>query len=60
MKAKKSNTARVGYIQIECPAHVVNYKDFEVAERFRDDWNKWKLWDYVSNVKELTLRAPFF
>lgn len=46
-----------GYIQIECPAHVVNYKDFDVAERFRDDWDKWKLWDYVSNVKEPTLRA---
>ena len=46
-----------GYIQIECPTHVVNYKDFDVEERFRDDWDKWKLWDYVSNVKEPTLRA---
>ncbi|MGZ8183386.1 MAG: NADH:ubiquinone reductase (Na(+)-transporting) subunit F [Methylobacter sp.] len=46
-----------GYIQIECPAHVSSYSDFDVAERFRDDWNKFNLWRYVSTVKEPALRA---
>ncbi len=46
-----------GYIQIECPAHVSKYSDFDVAERFRDDWNKFNLWRYVSTVKEPALRA---
>jgi Na+-transporting NADH:ubiquinone oxidoreductase subunit F len=46
-----------GYIQIECPAHVVEYKNFDVAERFRDDWDKYNLWKYVSTVKEPALRA---
>ncbi|MFU8788381.1 MAG: NADH:ubiquinone reductase (Na(+)-transporting) subunit F [Methylobacter sp.] len=46
-----------GYIQIECPPHVSKYSDFDVAERFRDDWNKFNLWRYVSTVKEPTLRA---
>jgi Na+-transporting NADH:ubiquinone oxidoreductase subunit F len=46
-----------GYIQIECPAHVSKYSDFDVAERFRDDWNKFNLWRYVSTVKESALRA---
>lgn len=46
-----------GYIQIECPPHVVKYKDFDVEERFRDDWDKFNLWRYVSDVKEPALRA---
>ncbi|WP_431064233.1 NADH:ubiquinone reductase (Na(+)-transporting) subunit F [Methylotuvimicrobium sp.] len=46
-----------GYIQIECPPHVVKYKDFIVEERFREDWDKFNLWRYVSEVKEPALRA---
>ncbi len=46
-----------GYIQIECPPHLVNYNDFAVEERFRDDWDKYNLWRYVSDVKEPALRA---
>lgn len=46
-----------GYIQIDCPPHVVKYKDFIVEERFRDDWDKFNLWRYVSDVKEPALRA---
>ena len=46
-----------GYIQIECPEHVVEYKDFDVEEEFRGDWDKFNLWRYTSDVKELTTRA---
>jgi len=46
-----------GYIQIECPPHIVKYSDFDVEEKFRDDWNKFNLWRYVSDVKEPALRA---
>ncbi|MDD1618858.1 MAG: NADH:ubiquinone reductase (Na(+)-transporting) subunit F [Methylococcaceae bacterium] len=46
-----------GYIQIECPPYVAKYSDFDVEERFRDDWNKFNLWRYVSEVKEPALRA---
>jgi Na+-transporting NADH:ubiquinone oxidoreductase subunit F len=46
-----------GYIQIECPAHIAKYSDFEVEEKFRDDWNKFNLWRFVSDVKEPALRA---
>jgi Na+-transporting NADH:ubiquinone oxidoreductase subunit F len=46
-----------GYIQIECPPHVVNYKDFNIEERFHEDWDKYNLWRYVSDVKEPVLRA---
>ena len=46
-----------GYIQIECPPHIAKYSDFDVEERFREDWDKFNLWRYVSEVKEPALRA---
>lgn len=46
-----------GYIQIECPPHLVKYKDFEVAERFRDEWDQYKLWDLSSTTPETVTRA---
>jgi Na+-transporting NADH:ubiquinone oxidoreductase subunit F len=46
-----------GYIQIECPPHEVRYRDFEVAERFREDWDKFDVWSYVSKVEEPVTRA---
>ncbi len=46
-----------GYIQIEAPAHKVNFKDFDVHERFREDWDKFNVWQYVSKVDEETIRA---
>ncbi|MCB9890179.1 MAG: NADH:ubiquinone reductase (Na(+)-transporting) subunit F [Planctomycetes bacterium] len=46
-----------GYIQIECPPHVVNYKDFDIQERFRGDWDKFDMWRFVSKVDEPVVRA---
>ena len=46
-----------GYIQIECPPHKVEYKSFEVEDRFREDWDKFNLWRYVSKVDEPVMRA---
>ena len=46
-----------GYIQIECPPHLVRYKDFEVAQKFREDWDKFNLWQYESKVTEPQERA---
>ena len=46
-----------GYIQIEAPAGTVNYADFEVAEQYRGDWDKFNLWRYVSTVDEPVTRA---
>lgn len=46
-----------GFIQIECPPHRVSYKDFDIPERFRDDWDRYDLWRYDSNVEDGALRA---
>jgi Na+-transporting NADH:ubiquinone oxidoreductase subunit F len=46
-----------GYIQIEVPPHVVEYKNFDVAKEYHEDWDKFKIWRYVSKVDEPVYRA---
>jgi Na+-transporting NADH:ubiquinone oxidoreductase subunit F len=46
-----------GYIQIEAPPHVANYKEFDIPDKFREDWDKFNLWQFVSKVDEPVLRA---
>jgi Na+-transporting NADH:ubiquinone oxidoreductase subunit F len=46
-----------GYIQIECPPHTVRYRDFEIEEQFRSDWDRYGLWDLVSACEEPVVRA---
>jgi Na+-transporting NADH:ubiquinone oxidoreductase subunit F len=46
-----------GYIQIEAPPHTVNYKDFDIDPQFRDEWDKYDMWKYVSNVDDPVVRA---
>ena len=46
-----------GYIQIECPPHVAKYSNFEIEDEYRGDWDKFGMWDFVSDVKEPVVRA---
>jgi Na+-transporting NADH:ubiquinone oxidoreductase subunit F len=46
-----------GYIQIEVPPHHIAYKDFEIEERFRGDWDRFNVWRYESKVEEPVIRA---
>lgn len=46
-----------GYIQIEAPAHTVDFKDFIIEEEYRGDWDKYNIWQYKSVVKEPVVRA---
>ena len=46
-----------GYIQIECPPHEVDYQNFDIEERFREDWDKYNLWKIKSKVDEPVVRA---
>ncbi len=46
-----------GYVQLECPPHTVNYKDFDIQEEYRSDWDRFNVWDNVSKVSETTIRA---
>jgi len=46
-----------GYIQIECPAYSLKFSEFDIEERFRDEWDKYNLWAIESVVKEQAIRA---
>ena len=34
-----------GYIQIDIPKYELNYSEFEVEDEYREDWDKFKMWD---------------
>ena len=46
-----------GYIQIEAEPHIVKYSDFDVPQEYREDWDKFNLFRYVSKVDEPITRA---
>lgn len=46
-----------GYVQLECPPHVVDYKDFDIPEEYRGDWDRFGVFDNVSKVDETIIRA---
>jgi Na+-transporting NADH:ubiquinone oxidoreductase subunit F len=46
-----------GYIQIDIPKYDISYAGYEIEERFRGDWNKFKMWDLTCKNTEETVRA---
>ncbi|MEA4937601.1 MAG: NADH:ubiquinone reductase (Na(+)-transporting) subunit F [Paludibacter sp.] len=56
-EGEKLNFVSGGYIQIDVPKYDIKYSDFEVEERFRGDWDKFKLCDLTFKNDEETMRA---
>ncbi len=46
-----------GYIQIDVPKCEVDYKNIEIGEKFRGDWDKFKMWDLKMKNPEPIYRA---
>jgi Na+-transporting NADH:ubiquinone oxidoreductase subunit F len=46
-----------GYIQIECPPHDLSFRDFDIDERFRSEWDRFNMWRYESHVTKPVSRA---
>tara|TARA_R110000823_G_scaffold130015_27_gene258195 strand:+ start:4642 stop:5865 length:1224 start_codon:yes stop_codon:yes gene_type:complete len=46
-----------GYVQLECPPHVVKYSDFDIDEEYRADWERFGFFNLVSEVDETVIRA---
>ncbi|WP_298064226.1 NADH:ubiquinone reductase (Na(+)-transporting) subunit F, partial [uncultured Rikenella sp.] len=47
-----------GYIQIDVPKYdEIKFSDMEVDEKFRPDWDKFKMWDLTTKNPEPTFRA---
>ncbi len=46
-----------GYVQLECPPHEVHYKDFDIQEEYRGDWERFGFFGVSSKCTETTIRA---
>ena len=46
-----------GYVQMEIPPYEVDFNDFEIDHKFRDDLEKFGFWNNSSLVKETVIRA---
>lgn len=46
-----------GYIQIDCPPHHIQFSDFAIGDEYREDWDRFNLWQYGSKVDNVVTRA---
>jgi len=46
-----------GYIQIDVPKYKLTFNDFIVEDEFREDWDKFEMWDLSMNNSTETYRA---
>ena len=46
-----------GYVQFEIPPCEIDYRDMDVEEEYRPDWEKFGVFDHKSKVDEPTIRA---
>jgi Na+-transporting NADH:ubiquinone oxidoreductase subunit F len=56
-EGKTMNFRAGGYVQLEAPPHRMSYRDIDVEERFRDEWDRYQLWNYTSECKKPVTRA---
>ena len=46
-----------GYIQIYIPPYKLSFKEFDIEEQYRADWDKYNLWDLNASNDEEIFRA---
>ena len=46
-----------GYIQIDVPKCHISFRDMDIEEQYREDWDKSNLWDLQLDNKDETFRA---
>jgi len=46
-----------GYIQMKVPPYHVKFSEFDIDEKYHEDWTKAGLWDIESKVDEEVMRA---
>ena len=57
-KGEKLDFRAGGYIQIDVPAFKgLEYKNFEIGDEYRQDWDQFKMFDLVANNDEDCFRA---
>lgn len=45
------------YAQIKIPKYEIKYSDYVIEEQFRDDWDRFKMWDLTCKNDTETVRA---
>ena len=56
-KGEEVNFRAGGYVQMEIPPYSVDFKDFDIAEEYHEDLNKFNFWNNSSSVKDIIIRA---
>jgi len=46
-----------GYVQLEAPPFEVDFKDMDIGEEYRGDWDKFGIFDLKLKTDDLTIRA---
>ena len=46
-----------GYVQMEIPAYSLDYKTFDIAEEYHDDWDRFGVWENKATTLEPVIRA---
>ena len=46
-----------GYVQIDVPKLDVQFKDMDIEEEYREEWDQYKMWDLEMKNPEMTYRA---
>jgi Na+-transporting NADH:ubiquinone oxidoreductase subunit F len=46
-----------GYIQLYIPPYELNYTEFDIEKEYREDWDKYNLWDLKASNDEEIFRA---
>lgn len=46
-----------GYVQIECPPYNLSFRDFDIDAEFREEWDRFDLWRFRSDVAAPVERA---
>ncbi len=46
-----------GYVQLEAPPHHVKFRDFDIEQKYRGDWEHFKFFDLESKTDETVIRA---
>ena len=56
-EGEKLNFKSGGYIQIDVPKISVNFKDMNIEDEYREEWEKYNMFDLQMNNNEETYRA---
>jgi len=46
-----------GYIQVDVPKYDISFRDMDIEPQFRDEWDKFNMWDLRTKNTEETIRA---